>query len=284
MKIRKAVITAAGERQRRLPLQSLVDRDGVTRTVLAMLVNEVLRADIEEVCIVVWPGDEAAYADAVQEHRGLLRFAAQPEARGYGHALWCAREFTGSDPFLHLVGDHLYVSSNDAGAADIVFRATAEGCCVSAVRATHERLLTYFGAVGGQPVAGQPGLYRVDTVLEKPTPTIAEQHLIVPGLRAGHYLAFFGMHVLSPTVLDIIGNLLRNVDGRVLLSDALKILAAKERYLALQVQAERHDLGATYGLLASQLALAFSGRDRDEVKSMLIGLLAAEQSRPGDRQ
>ena len=54
-------------------------------------------------------------------------------------------------------------------------------------------------------MAGSQDLYRIDTVIEKPTPTEAEQRLVVPGLRAGHYLCFFGMHVLTPTVMDFLG-------------------------------------------------------------------------------
>ena len=73
------------------------------------------------------------------------------------------------------------------------------------MQATRESLLPYFGAVGGRRLPGGQDLYRVETVIEKPTPTEAEQHLVVPGLRAGHYLCFFGMHVLTPAVMEILG-------------------------------------------------------------------------------
>ena len=282
MRIRKAVITAAGERQRHLPLQTVVDADGTSRTVLAILINEILSARIEQVCVVVRPGDEAAFAEAVPEHRGILRFVEQSQPRGYGDALWRARDFTGADPFLHLVGDHLYVGGNNGHCAvDLTRIAEVEECCVSAVRATHESLLTSFGVVGGQPVPRQPGLYRVKSVIEKPTPTVAEQNLIVSGLRAGHYLAFFGMHVLTAGVLEALGEMLAAPKQTpVTLSDALAVVAKKEKYMALQVNAERYDLGATYGLLSSQIALALSGKDRDEVLYLLVNLLATDQLRP----
>lgn len=282
MRIKKAVITAAAERQRRLPLQTLVDRDGVSRSVLSILVNEVLSARIERICVVVRPGDESAYADAVPEHRGVLHFVQQREPLGYSDALWQAREFTDGEPLLHLVGDHLYVDAKTDGcAARLVELAEAENCCISAVRATPERLLTSFGTVGGQPVFGRPGLLRVDTVLEKPTPTVAEQKLVVPGLRAGYYLAFFGMHVLTADAFEVVGELSQS-KAQAVLSDALAVIATKEKYLALQVSAERYDLGAKYGLLTSQLALALAGQDRDEVMSILVNLLANEQLRSGE--
>jgi UTP--glucose-1-phosphate uridylyltransferase len=280
MQIKKAVITAAGESQRRLPLQTVIDRDGVTRTVLAIAVNEILNADIEEICIVVWPGDETAFSQAVPKSGGSVRFIAQPEPRGYGHALYCAREFTRDEPFLHLVSDHLHVGNGRGCAAEVVSVAAAEACSVSAVRATHERSISSFGVVGGQPITRRQNLYTVTNVLEKPTPTEAEQRLIAPGLRAGYYLAFFGLHVLTPIVLDTLGAVLKDESvQRPVLSHALAALAQKERYLALQVDAERYDLGAPYGLLAAQLALALSGRDRDEVLTLIVNLLAAERLR-----
>ena len=183
----------------------------------------------------------------------------------------------GSEPFLHLVGDHLYVARADDGCArPLVEIAEREACSVSAVQATRESLLPHFGAVGGRRVTGSQDLYRVETVIEKPTPTEAEQRLVVPGLRAGHYLCFFGMHVLTPAVMEILGRLLAG-KTRVTLSDALAELARREQYLALEQAERRYDLGGRYGLLMAQLALALSGRDREEVLSQLVELLALRE-------
>ena len=112
-------------------------------------------------------------------------------------------------------------------------------------------------------------------MVEKPTPTEAEQKLIVPGLRAGRYLCFFGMHVLTPAVMELLTELLAAAKGPVPLTDALGRLAARERYLALELRGRRYDIGVRYGLLTAQLALAFDGKDRDEVLSNLVELLAS---------
>ncbi len=269
MRVRKAVITAAGPNQRSLPLQRLVDRDGIEKSVLQILVGEVLRAGIEEICVVLQPGDEDAYQRVAGGHR--LVFARQAEPRGYGHAVLCARDFTGRDPFLHLVGDHLYVSPNAKSCAqELVELAEAEACAVSAVQATRESLLPHYGTVGGKRLPGRPGLYRIDTVIEKPTPTEAEQRLIVPGLRAGYYLCFFGMHVLTPAVMEILCT--QPVGAP--LSPALAELARHEQYVALESASRRYDVGARYGLMTAQMALALSGADRDEVLSQMVELLA----------
>lgn len=276
MKIKKAIITAAGPDQRTLPLQTLIDRDGRPKTALRILIEELVSAQIEQIGVVVHAGDTAAYRQAAELHAGRLSFIEQDRPLGYGHAIRLGREFVGEEPFLLMVSDHLYLSRHPelSCAAQLVRAASQEACAVSAVQATHESQLPAYGAVGGNPLPGKPGLFTVDTVLEKPTPTAAEQALMVPGLRAGHYLCFFGMHVLTPTVME----LLDAGEGRPArhLSEALAELAQKERYLACELQGRRFDIGARYGLLTAQLALAFNGRDRDEVLSTLLELLLRE--------
>jgi len=276
MKIRKAVITAAGKNQQNLPLQTLIDRDGTEKSVLQIIVEETLRGGVEEICIVVQPGDKSSYINVAGDHAGRLNFVEQKKSLGYGHAIYCAKDFIKQDPFLHLVGDHLYISHSSKGCAQhLIEVAETESCAVSAVHATRESLLSYFGAIGGQRIHGHQDLYRIESVVEKPTPTYAEQKLIIPGLRAGYYLCFFGMHVLTPTVLDILQYNLKNAgrESQVSLSDALNTLAKREQYLALGKSDLRYDIGVKYGLLSAQIALALNGKDRDEVLSKLLELL-----------
>lgn len=277
MKIRKAVITAAGQNQRTLPLQTFVDRDGTPKIALTIIVEEALQAGIEEVAVIVAPGDAAAYQTAAGPHASRVRFIPQTSPRGYGHAVSCARAFVGTEPFLLLVGDHLYLSREaDCCARQLVTVAEAEACAVSAVQATHESKLPYYGAVGGRRVPGRQGLYEIEQVLEKPTPTEAEQQLVVPGLRAGQYLCFFGMHVLTPSIMELLAGDLERAENNapVMLSPALAALANRERYLACELRGRRHDIGTKYGLLMAQLALSLSGQDREEVLTQLVELLA----------
>ena len=277
MEIKKAIITAAGKTQRTLPLQSLVDRDGATKTALQIIIEEILQAGVDEICVIVSPGDQAAYATAAGSHAKRIQFIEQSTPLGYGHAVSCAREFSAKAPFLLLVGDHLYLSGSQKRCAQqLVEIATSENCSVSAVQSTHESKLPFYGAVGGRLVAGRKGLFEIGEVLEKPTPTEAEQRLIVPGLRAGHYLCFFGMHVLTPAVMELLAEDVARAGqkGGVHLSAALAKLAGRERYLACQLEGRRYDIGVKYGLLTAQLALALAGDDRDEVLRGLVELLA----------
>jgi UTP--glucose-1-phosphate uridylyltransferase len=286
MDIRKAVITAAGPTQDRLPLQRFVDLDGTEKTALQIILEEIVAAGIEEVAIVVRHGSQQVYREAAGDYSRLLVFVEQPAPRGYGEALHRAAAFVGNQAFLHLVSDHLYISHPRAGARprrctqQLVEAARAENCSVSAVQPTRESMLRYYGVVGGSPIAGRAGLYRIERVLEKPTPTVAEQQLVVPGLRAGHYLCLFGMHVLTPQVMELLGQLVAesptvNGDAPIMLTPALARLAQCGRYLAMELDGTRYNIGVKYGLLTAQLALALSGSDREEVLAKIVELLAA---------
>lgn len=283
MRIAKAVITAAAPGQQTLPLQSVVDRQGQDRTALQLILQEAVDAGAEEICMVISPNYADAYRQAAGEHAGRLCFTEQDTPRGYGHALHSAKAFVGNEPFLHLVGDHLYLSrTNESCAAQLVKMAQSESCSVSAVQATHERRLPYFGAISAKRISQRNDVYEINKVIEKPTPTLAEQELIVAGLRSSHYLCLFGLHVLSPLVFEILDAQIQANDGNspVLLSPALSALAQQERYFALEVQGSRYNIGVKYGLLMAQLALSLSGDDRDQILTELVELVASRHDRP----
>lgn len=289
MKIRKAVITAAGAQHASLPLQTLVDRAGEVRTALRLTLDEVVAAGIEEIALVIRPGQRESYSTAAGSHASRLVFFEQTNPRGYGDAILRATDFLGGESFLHLVSDHLYLSRGDRLCAEqLVDAAVRHGCSVSAIQPTRENEIVHFGTVGGTPVPNEARLYEVSTVVEKPTPTIAEQRLIVAGQRAGHYLCLFGMHVLTPTVITILREALNAAPAGVVidLSSSLNRLASTERYLALAVQGSRYNISEKYGLLIAQLAFGLSGVDRERILAELVQLLASSQtpSAGGGRQ
>lgn len=278
MKLKKAVVTCASPGQHLLPLQNVVDRDGHGKTALQLILDESVAAGIQEICVVICPGDAPSYREAAGEHAGYLTFVEQENPRGYGDALSRAANFVGDQPFLHLVGDHLYLSQTEQGCAkQLVSLAEGENCAVSAVQSTRENQLRLFGAIGGRRVPKRSGLYEIERVIEKPTPTQAEQELIVAGLRSSHYLCFFGMHVLTPGVMELLANTSAESPGSFQLSSALADLANRERYLAAEIQGQRYNIGEKYGLLKAQLALALSGTDRDDILTELLDLVATNR-------
>jgi len=226
---------------------------------------------IEEIGVIIHPGDLEVYAEIVAGDQ-QIHFIQQDQQLGYGYAILCGASFIGNDHFLHLVGDHLPVNrTNIPCAKHLIQIAIQNNCSVSAVIPTRENLIPNYGTIGGKRIHPTNDLYMIDKVIEKPTPTVAEQKLIIPGLRAGHYLCFFGMHVLSPTVMQILEKNLNNGNGnKISLTEALNELAQKEQYLALEINDWRFDMGTRYGLLKAQLALALSGNDRDQVMAELL--------------
>jgi UTP--glucose-1-phosphate uridylyltransferase len=278
MKISKAVVTAAGPGQSSLPLQRLVDRDGIEKTALEMVIEEIIAADIDSIAVVLSPGTEDAFRQAAGRFLDRLTLITQHEAQGYGQAILCARPFIGDQPFLHLVGDHLYLSRAARKCAQqLVLVASQHDCTVSAVQPTREQMLPFFGTIGGLRVAQENNLFEVKRVIEKPTPTLAEQELTIAGFRNGTYLCFFGMHVLTTGVLDILEHLVSARSGPVPLADALHELAARERYLACEIDGQRYNIGVKYGLLGAQLALGLAGVDRDRILTQLVELLSVQR-------
>ncbi|MGC6425985.1 MAG: sugar phosphate nucleotidyltransferase [Akkermansiaceae bacterium] len=274
MKITKAVITAAGPDQQHLPLQTLVSSSGETKTVLALLIDEALASGIESVAIVIAPGTVQDYQKAVASHAEAVTFIEQPQAQGFGHAVLCAKDFVGDDSFLLLVGDHLYLSQDEKGCMkQLLDVASQESCPVSAVQPTRESQLPYYGAIGGERIPNASGLYEVNSILEKPTPTEAEQKLIIPGLRAGRYLCFFGMHVLTPSLLAALEQAMTEQPDRLPLTPSLTTIAQNERYLALEIKGRRFNIGEDYGLLKANLGMALAGSDRDEIMATIIELI-----------
>ena len=101
MLVKKAVITAAAPPQRTLPLQTLIDEGGSEKSLLRILIEQSLAAGVEEIAVVVCPGDETTYAQGAGPHASSVRFIPQLEPRGYGHAIHCARSFTGIYTCVH---------------------------------------------------------------------------------------------------------------------------------------------------------------------------------------
>ncbi len=277
----KAVVTAASPTEHHLPLQTLVDSEGQAKAALEIILDDLFAAGLESAAVVIFPGTRDAYLRAAGPHAGRLTLIEQNEARGYGHAVWCAREYTGTDPFVLLVGDHLYLSHESASCvAQLLAVASTYDGCLSAVQATHESQLHLYGTIGATRIPGSASILEVHTIVEKPTPTLAEQELIIPGLRAGNYLCFFGMHSLTPAVMEHLDQEVAALpEGEMLgLTPTLAHLAKSEKYLASELDGQRFNIGERYGLLRAALSLALAGPHRDEVLTDIIEITA--QSRP----
>ncbi|AKQ45471.1 nucleotidyl transferase [Rufibacter radiotolerans] len=317
MKIRKAVITAAARGERLYPVADtvqkamlpVVDLDGFAKPVIQIIAEEAFSSGIEEIGVVCAPGDGPRYLEAfaslrnnllssfkntdwaqreaekVDQLRQRLHFIEQSEPLGYGHAVYCARGFVGEEPFLLMLGDHLYVSEvrDQSCAAQLIALAVQEGCAVSAVNPTVEHQIHRYGTLTGKHMPNQRGVFQIDKIIEKPSLSTAELELQTPGLRSGYYLCFFGMHVLTPAVFQILQNQLEAGSQNTQLTPALQELATTEKYLALEVKGNRYDLSKKLGLLQAQIALGLAGQAHDETLTSMVDLLAEANQRKQSR-
>jgi UTP--glucose-1-phosphate uridylyltransferase len=285
----------------------LMDRDGVCKPAIQIIIEEALDSGIEEVCLVVNPhnlgqieqhfaplspeemkqfkGKDWALLQSarIQQIAARLTFTVQETPEGYGHAVYQAREFVGGEPFLLMLGDHIYTTSAEKRCARQILDVFEKyGSSVSAVQQTPTELLHLFGTVTGKRIGDRPQTYETRAIYEKPTPEYAEEHLRVSGLLHGMYLCFFGMHILTPGVFDClqyaIDNDLREKGEFQFTSAQERLRAAGERYLAFEAVGDRHDIGIPFGFAQTQAALALNSVFKEQMLSSLVRTLAVPQS------
>ena len=313
-KVRKAVITAAGRGTRQYPASTavqkemfpLVDRDGLTKPVIQIIGEEAIDSGIEQICIITQPGEEQQYRDYfrrmsdadVRQFRGKdwaileseklgafgerLTFAEQHSPEGFGHAVYQAKQFVGDEPFLLLLGDHIYISDVKDRCARQLIKVYESYMldAVSGVQPTLERLLHLFGVIRGGPIEPAKGIYKAELIVEKPSIETAREQLATPGQPAGNYLAHFGMHVFSPRIFDSLEYLIKN---NVREKNEIQLTAAQEhlrqhteKYWCVVTQGQRYDTGIPYGLMETQLALALNGVHRTEMCEAIARILATQ--------
>jgi UTP--glucose-1-phosphate uridylyltransferase len=313
-KVRKAVITAAGRGTRQYPASTavqkemfpLVDRDGLTKPVIQIIGEEALDSGIEEICIITTPGEEKHYREyfrrlddqmakafrgkdwAILESEKLgafgerLRFAEQHNPEGFGHAVYQAKKFVGDEPFLLLLGDHIYISDIKDRCARQLIRVYEQYMCdaVTGVQPTLERQLHLFGTIRGKPIEPAKGIYKAELIIEKPAIEVAREQLSTPGIPAGNYLAHFGIHVFSPRIFDSLEYLMKNdlrEKGEFQLTAAQEHLRQQvDKYWCVVTQGQRYDTGIPYGLMETQLALALNGIHRTEICEAIARILATQ--------
>lgn len=313
MNIKKAVITAAGRGARQYPasntvqkaMQPFVDRDGLTKPVIQIIGEEALDSGIESIAVISAPGDETQYRaqfkairdNLLETYKGQdwareqserllnldrrIQFIPQETPEGFGHAVWRAREFVGDDPFLLLLGDHLYISGERRRCATQIMDLAREmESSVAAVQETREHLIHLYGTICGKHLPGRSQVYAIEEMMEKPNLSIAEYKLLTPGLRPGHYLCFFGMHVLAPRIFEILDEHIkrgRRENRLIQLTPALRELARQEKYLALETCGRRFNIGVPYGYVEAQIALALAGKDREKILRHLVEILLQQE-------
>jgi len=276
-RVRKAVIPAAGFGTRLFPatkalkkeLFPVVDGEGRAKPVILAIVEEALSAGIEEVCIIVQSQDRELFEEIFcspppienfnklsresQEYNRYLMevgnritFLSQDTQEGFGHAVHCARNWVQNEPFLLLLGDHLYSSPTAKSCARQLMDVYEQsGCSVVAVEETSADQVHHFGCVTGS--WKQSGsILNISEFAEKPTASYAREHLAVEEVPADHFLTIFGQYILDPRIFTLLEeNIQLNMRerGEFQLTSCLDRLRQEEGFLACRVRGKRFDIG-----------------------------------------
>ena len=276
-RVRKAVIPAAGFGTRLFPaskamkkeLFPVIDSSGQAKPAIMAIVEEVVNAGIEEVCLIVQSGDtelfesffktpppiehynklskeNKAYCDYLLKLGSRVTFVTQDVQEGFGHAVYCAREWVGNEPFLLMLGDHLYGSDEEKCCAQQVVEAYERvGHSVVGLKKTPIELLSNFGCVTGV-WKEKDSLLSVTEFYEKPDAEYAMEHLHVDGMNVDEFLTVFGIYVLQPQIFEFLEqNISHNLRerGEFQLTSCLDDLRKADGFSGYVVKGRRFDIG-----------------------------------------
>ncbi|MFH0900036.1 MAG: UTP--glucose-1-phosphate uridylyltransferase GalU [Pseudomonadota bacterium] len=268
MRVRKGVIPAAGLGTRFLPATKAIPKEMlpiVDVPTIQLVVEEAVQAGIEEIVLINGRGKSAiedhfdiAYeledtlkrrgkneqAESLARISRMVRLVSirQKEPLGLGHAVLCARDAIGDEPFAVLLGDDLYDAPTPAiGQLISVYEETGHGAvAVMEVEPGQEHL---YGVVAGEPIG--VGRWRVSSMVEKPAPGTAPSRM-----------AIVGRYVLPPSIWPILAETKPGKGNEIQLTDALLGLAKNHGLVATVLSGERHDAGDRLGYLRANLAYA----------------------------
>ena len=286
-RVRKAVLPVAGLGTRFLPATKAMPKEMLTvvdRPLIQYAVEECLAAGIEEFVFVTGRNkgaledhfDSAYELEATLEQRGKARelkqtreatlragnaiFTRQQKPLGLGHAVWCARDWIGDEPFAVLLPDELTISSPTCIAQLVAAHEETDGSVVAVMDVPREQTKNY-GIAAVKAEKG--GLLEITGMVEKPKPEDAPSTL-----------AFIGRYVLLPEVFEHLDRHETGSGGEIQLTDAMARMIGRAPFHALRYEGRRYDCGSRIGFLEANVAVALHRSDsREETRALLNKLL-----------
>jgi UTP-glucose-1-phosphate uridylyltransferase len=275
--LRKAVIPAAGFGTRLFPATKtlkkemfpVVGRDGRTKPVIMAIVEEAMDSGIEEVAIIIQENDRQLFEDFFHQRLAVEHFnklskddqrytqrimdmgskvtlLVQETQDGFGHAVHCAKDWVGQEPFILLLGDHLYGSDIATSCTrqliDIYERT---GKSVVGLQETPAEDVQHFGCATGV-WEEQNTILSITEFAEKPSAEYAREHLTVQHVKEGHFLTLFGQYILTPRIFELLeDNIKRNIreGGEFQLTSCMDTLRQEEGFVGCRIQGRRFDIG-----------------------------------------
>ncbi len=274
MKVRKAIIPAAGLGTRLLPNTKSIPKEMlplVDKPVIQYIVEEAVSAGIEQILIITNRGknpieDYFDYAPDLEERLiadGKLRdaqivrevadmadvyFVRQKETKGLGHAVWRARSFVNEEPFAVLLGDDIMLSETPV-LRQLVTAAEQNECSAVAVRQVPDELITKYSSVKLEEKLSER-VYRISDMNEKPK---LEEKL-------SDY-AILGRYVLTPGIFDILENTPPGRNNEIQLTDGMRTLCHREKMCAVDFEGRRYDTGNLKGYLEAIIDFALKNEE-----------------------
>jgi UTP--glucose-1-phosphate uridylyltransferase len=291
MKIRKAIIPAAGLGTRFLPATKAMPKEMlpiVDKPTIQYIVEEAVESGIEDIIIVTGKGKRAIedHFDSSFEleynlrQKGKLRmleevqypsniadihYIRQKEPRGLGHAVWCARKFIGNEPFAVLLGDDIIQSDGEPALQQMIHLFNNLQSSIIGVQRVPKHDVSRYGIVDGVPEGER--VHKVHKLIEKPDLDLAPSDM-----------AIMGRYILTPAIFDILGNLEPGAGGEIQLTDALSTLTKSEDVYAYEYIGTRYDVGEKLGFIKTTLDFAIQ---RDELRDELINYMKKLLDRHG---
>ena len=274
MKVRKAIIPAAGLGTRLLPNTKSIPKEMlplVDKPVIQYIVEEAVSAGIEEILIITNRGkspiedyfdyspdlEERLIRDGKQDEANAVRavadmadvfFLRQKETKGLGHAIWRAKSFVGDEPFAILLGDDIMLSEKPV-LKQLVEAAEENSCSAIAVREVPDELIVKYSSVKLEEKLSDR-VFRIGDMNEKPT---LEE-------KFSNY-AILGRYVLTPAIFDILAHTAPGRNNEIQLTDGMKELCRIEPMCAVDFEGRRYDTGNLKGYLEAIIDFALKNEE-----------------------
>ncbi|MBS4205820.1 UTP--glucose-1-phosphate uridylyltransferase GalU [Lederbergia citrea] len=284
MKIRKAIIPAAGLGTRFLPATKAMPKEMlpiVDKPTIQYIVEEAIESGIEDIIIVTGKGKRAIedhfdhsfeleqnllekgkfdLLNEVQKSSKLvdIHYIRQKEPKGLGHAIWCARKFIGDEPFAVLLGDDI-IQAEKPCLRQMIEQYERYNASILGVQSVADDEVSRYGIVDGHTIGER--FYSVKHLVEKPILTEAPSNL-----------AIMGRYILNPRIFEILEKQEPGAGGEIQLTDAIAALNLFEAVYAYDFEGVRHDVGEKMGFIQTTIEFALQ---REELRKELINYLSS---------
>lgn len=285
MKIRKAIIPAAGLGTRFLPATKALPKEMlpiVDKPTIQYIVEEAVASGIEDIIIIsgrskrsiedhfdqsyeleeaLLKKNKLEMLNEVQQISNLanIHYIRQKEPKGLGHAIYCARSFIGNEPFAVLLGDDIVKSDNPC-LHQLIEVFSRYHTSIVGVGQVQEEEVSKYGIIQVNGGEIDQHLLNVGKLVEKP-----KQH------EAPSRYAIMGRYILRPEIFDILKELQPDRDGEIQLTEAINILNQKQAVYAYEFQGKRYDIGTKIGFIRATIDFAI---EREELREDVIHFMS----------